>query len=142
MSMPRSWSRSSTFRRLSGYFTYISTARRITSGDELKQRNGLGDFARDLRFIAAGITEPNRLPHWSDNPHRDQQSKIDCINKPNRRLHPTNATASFSLATREPSTEDIRGLARRQAKHLGTALSLRRPTSALAWSLLAEMRRL
>ncbi len=73
MSMPRSWSRSSTFRRLSGYFTYISTARRITSGDELKQRNGLGDFARDLRFIAAGITEPNRLPHWSDNPHRDQE---------------------------------------------------------------------
>jgi hypothetical protein len=54
MSMPRSWSRSSTFLNDSGYFTYISTARRITSGEELKQRNGLGDFARDLRPIAAG----------------------------------------------------------------------------------------
>jgi hypothetical protein len=30
------------------------TARRITSGEELKQRNGLGDFARDLRLFAAG----------------------------------------------------------------------------------------
>jgi hypothetical protein len=54
MSMPRSWSRSSTFLNDSGYFTYISTARRITSGEELKQRNGLGDFARDLRLFAAG----------------------------------------------------------------------------------------
>jgi hypothetical protein len=54
MSMPRSWSRSSTFLNDSGYFTYISTARRITSGEELKQRNGLGDFARDLRPISAG----------------------------------------------------------------------------------------
>jgi hypothetical protein len=41
MSMPRSASRSSTFLRLSGYFTYIITARRITSGEELKWRNGL-----------------------------------------------------------------------------------------------------
>ena len=30
------------------------TAKRITSGDELKQRNGLGGFARNLRFIAPG----------------------------------------------------------------------------------------
>jgi hypothetical protein len=36
MSMPRSASRSSTFRSDSGYFTYIITTRRITSGDELK----------------------------------------------------------------------------------------------------------
>jgi hypothetical protein len=36
MSMPRSASRSSTFRRLSGKRTYIITTRRITSGDELK----------------------------------------------------------------------------------------------------------
>jgi hypothetical protein len=36
MSMPRSDSRSSTFRRLSGYLTYIITARRITSGEVLK----------------------------------------------------------------------------------------------------------
>ncbi len=30
------WSRSSTLRKDSGYFTYISTARRITSGELLK----------------------------------------------------------------------------------------------------------
>jgi hypothetical protein len=41
MSMPRSASRSSTFRSDSGYFTYIITTRRITSGELLKQRNGL-----------------------------------------------------------------------------------------------------
>ena len=34
MSMPRSNSRSSTFLRLSGYFTYIITTKRITLGDE------------------------------------------------------------------------------------------------------------
>src|ERR1022692_1208785 len=38
--MPRSCSRSSTLRSESGYFTYIITTRRITSGDELKCRNG------------------------------------------------------------------------------------------------------
>jgi hypothetical protein len=53
MSMPRSNSRSSTFRKLSGKRTYIITTRRITSGDELKRRNGLGGLARDLRGIAA-----------------------------------------------------------------------------------------
>ena len=36
MSMPRSNSRSSTFRRHSGNRTYIITTRRITSGEELK----------------------------------------------------------------------------------------------------------
>jgi hypothetical protein len=36
ISMPRSCSRSSTFRSDSGYFTYIITVSRITSGDELK----------------------------------------------------------------------------------------------------------
>jgi hypothetical protein len=36
MSMPRSNSRSSTFRNDRGKRTYISTTRRITSGDELK----------------------------------------------------------------------------------------------------------
>jgi hypothetical protein len=40
-SIPRSGSRSSTFRSDSGYFTYIITTRRITSGELLKQRNGL-----------------------------------------------------------------------------------------------------
>jgi hypothetical protein len=36
MSMPRSNSRSSTFRKESGKRTYIITTSRITSGDELK----------------------------------------------------------------------------------------------------------
>ena len=39
--MPRSNSRSSTFLRDRGYFTYIITTSRITSGELLKQRNGL-----------------------------------------------------------------------------------------------------
>jgi hypothetical protein len=51
MSIPRSKSRSSTFRRLSGKQTYIMITRRITSGDELKQRNGLGGLYLDLRDI-------------------------------------------------------------------------------------------
>jgi len=62
MSMPRSNSRSSTLRELSGKRTYISTTRRITSGDELKRRNGLGGSALDFRLILAGY----RLPRWSD----------------------------------------------------------------------------
>jgi hypothetical protein len=41
MSIPHSASRSSTFRSDSGYITYIITTRRITSGELLKQRNGL-----------------------------------------------------------------------------------------------------
>ena len=41
MSMPRSCSRSSTFRSESGNRTYIITARRMISGDVLKYRNGL-----------------------------------------------------------------------------------------------------
>jgi hypothetical protein len=49
MSIPRSKSRSSTLRRLSGNRTYIITTRRITLGDELNLRNGLSGFARDLR---------------------------------------------------------------------------------------------
>ena len=36
ITMPRSASRSSTFRKLSGKRTYIITIRRITSGEELK----------------------------------------------------------------------------------------------------------
>ena len=40
--MPRSNSRSSTFRSDSGKRTYISTTKRITSGEELKRRKGLG----------------------------------------------------------------------------------------------------
>src|SRR5271170_2113244 len=41
MSIPRSAKRSSTFRRESGYLTYIITTRRMTSGELLKYRNGL-----------------------------------------------------------------------------------------------------
>lgn len=44
MAIPRSASRSSTFTKDSGYRTYIITIRRITSGDELKYRNGLAGF--------------------------------------------------------------------------------------------------
>jgi hypothetical protein len=46
--------------------TYIITTRRITSGDELKQRNGLRGFARDLRLIAAGSQQADRGAHCSD----------------------------------------------------------------------------
>ena len=52
-SIPRSASRSSTFRSDSGYLTYIITTRRITSGDELKHRNGLDGAALDVRPIRA-----------------------------------------------------------------------------------------
>jgi len=41
MSTPRSDNISPTFRSDSGYRTYSITAMRITSGDELKHRNGL-----------------------------------------------------------------------------------------------------
>ncbi len=40
MSIPRSWSRSSTCRSDSGKRTYIITAKRMTSGEVLKYRNG------------------------------------------------------------------------------------------------------
>ena len=40
MSIPRSASMSSTFRRDSGNFTYIMTTVRIISGDDSNQRNG------------------------------------------------------------------------------------------------------
>ena len=52
-SMPRSNSRSSTLRSDKGKRMCIITTRRITSGDELKQRNGLGGFALDFRFMRA-----------------------------------------------------------------------------------------
>ena len=52
MSMPRSNSRSSTFRSDSGYRTYIITTSRITSGEESNQRNGLSDLA-----IMAGYSD-------------------------------------------------------------------------------------
>ena len=62
MSMSRSNSRSSTFRSDSGKRTYIITTSRITSGDELKHRNGEGGLALDLRGMAARY----QLPHRSD----------------------------------------------------------------------------
>ena len=52
--MPRSNSRSSTLRSDSGNRTYIITIRRITSGDELKQRNGFAGLALNLRLMPAG----------------------------------------------------------------------------------------
>jgi hypothetical protein len=56
MSMPRSKSRSSTFRRFSGNRTYNITAARITSGEELKYRNGLAGSG----FVAWVITPDYR----------------------------------------------------------------------------------
>jgi hypothetical protein len=53
--MPRSCSRSSTFLNDSGYFTYISTSNRITSRDELKQRNG------DAGLRGRGMAPPLHL---------------------------------------------------------------------------------
>gem|GEM_PF-3447350 len=50
-SIPRSKRKSSTFRSDNGKRTYIITTRRITSGEELKRRNGLGGLALDLRLI-------------------------------------------------------------------------------------------
>jgi hypothetical protein len=45
--------RSSTLRNDRGNRAYIITTKRITSGDELKYRNGLGGFALDLRLVRA-----------------------------------------------------------------------------------------
>lgn len=45
MSMARSASRSSTFRSDSGYFTYVITTTRMTSGELSKYRNGFVDLA-------------------------------------------------------------------------------------------------
>lgn len=64
--MPRSASRSSTFRSDGGYFTYIITTSRITSGELLKQRNGVGGLALDLRFIVQATIAGLGLPNWSD----------------------------------------------------------------------------
>ena len=64
--MPLSNSRSSTFRNDSGNLIYIITTRRITSGDELKHRNGLYGFALDFRFIDAATRAGRAVPRWSD----------------------------------------------------------------------------
>ena len=48
-SIPRSCSRSSTLRSDSGYFTYIITTSRITSGELSNQRNGSGGGLEVLR---------------------------------------------------------------------------------------------
>ena len=72
-SMPRSNSRSSTFRNDSRNRSYIITTRRTNSGDELKQREGLAGFGsgftghmRPLSAWGAGChigltTPPGRL---------------------------------------------------------------------------------
>jgi len=53
ISMPRSWSKSSTCRSESGNRTYIVTAKRMISGDVLKYRNG---FLIQKRYEIAAIT--------------------------------------------------------------------------------------
>lgn len=50
--MPRSASRSSTFRKLSGNRTYIITTKRMISGHELKYQNGL------VGLLGLGMTLP------------------------------------------------------------------------------------
>jgi hypothetical protein len=67
--MPRSNSKSSTLRSESGNRTYIMTASRITSGAELKRRNGLGGSALDLRLIHDRYHPPPHLPRSSDKAH-------------------------------------------------------------------------
>lgn len=59
-SIPRSNSWWSAFRRLNGKRAYISTTNRITSGDELKRRNGLGGNALDFRLIRYQYQPPAR----------------------------------------------------------------------------------
>jgi len=49
--MPRSKSKSSTFRSDKGKRTYINITRRMTSGKKLKHQNGLAGFVPDLRLI-------------------------------------------------------------------------------------------
>ena len=71
MSMPRSNSRSSTFRNDSGNRTYIITTKRITSGDELNRRNGRGGLARDSWLTRARY----HPPRWSA---RAQRLNSDC----------------------------------------------------------------
>lgn len=63
ISTPCSNSRSSTLRRLSGKWMYSITAIRITSGEELKQRNGL-PFRSErcvIRPCHPAATAPSRL---------------------------------------------------------------------------------
>ena len=57
MSMPRSNSRSSTFRSESGKRTYIKTTNWITSGEESNQRNGLSGLAM--------LIDQGRGPFWA-----------------------------------------------------------------------------
>ena len=54
--MPRPASKSSTFLRRSENRTYISTTSRITSGELLKLRNGLGGLALDRRLMPTATT--------------------------------------------------------------------------------------
>ena len=59
-------SKSSTFLSDKGKRTYMSTTSRITAGDELKQRNGLGGNALVSRLIHHRYQPPPRLPRWFD----------------------------------------------------------------------------
>jgi hypothetical protein len=59
MSMPRSNSRSSTFLSDSGNFTYITTTSLMTSGEELKQRNGLDGWIIPLPYAQPISTRLN-----------------------------------------------------------------------------------
>ena len=68
MSIPRSARTSSTLRSDSGYLTYISTTRRMTSGELLKYRNGL---------VIAQCQHGHSAPSFSsDTAHRTPKASV------------------------------------------------------------------
>ena len=81
MSIPRSNYRPSTFRKLRGKRTYIITTRRMTSGDELKYRNGLAGF------LSLDINPPH--PH-----HLNRQSGAFALTGPKWQLVPVDGFGS------------------------------------------------
>jgi hypothetical protein len=95
MSIPRSANRSSTFRSDSGYFTYIITTRRMTSGELLKYRNGL--------FMAQANQPEADRQTWSDNamalnPRSATSQRIarqDPLGNGGNRYHPMTCRAAI-----------------------------------------------
>jgi hypothetical protein len=64
--VPRSNSRSSTFLSDSGKRTYIITTSRMTSGEELKYRNGLSGLPLIYEPSAGASSGRRVLPRCSD----------------------------------------------------------------------------
>lgn len=80
--LPRSNSRSSTLRSDKGNRTYIITTRRMTSGDELNRRKGLGGLALDFRDMKRITTDGRALPRCFDRVHLAVQFDIHFIHVP------------------------------------------------------------